>query len=368
MNGAARVLSPRWWVRRVVMALLWLAYLILLIQLAGWIYYAVGAGRNLESYGYPVGLFAPHPELDYVYTPGFTGRFNGAAYQDIEIRINQTGFRDDPFAPAPGERTRVAVLGDSVVFGAGVAEADRFTERLAAEPPPGMALEVLNLGVNSYTLSHYVSQARLEIMGLSPDLVLVGFTLNDNDPRSRAWPARQFQAAEAAPGDPGVVEQARQWAGRLAGARMLREARDRLRFALMNADEREAYHTKWMRRVVETWQDEAILARVRDELSQLKRLLEAQGTPYAMVLFPERNALARPGSFDVPRQTARRLMAALDMPVCDPFPRFAQAGNLAALFLPGDSVHFSPAGHALLRDGIAACMADGRIPPPRPRP
>jgi lysophospholipase L1-like esterase len=249
-----------------------------------------------------------------------------------------------------------------------VAEPDRFTERLQAEPPPGMTLEVLNLGVNSYTLSHYVSQAELEIMDLHPDLVLVGFTLNDNDPRSRSWPAHQFRDAEAAPSDPGMAEQARQWAGRLAGARMLREVRDRLQFALMNADEREAYHTKWMRRVVETWQDQAILERVRAELAHFKMLMQAQGTPYAMVLFPERNDLAKVGSFDVPRQTARRLMEELGMPVCDPFPRFAQAGDAAALFLPGDSVHFSPAGHRLLRDGIAACLADGRIPAPRNRP
>lgn len=368
VSTRARVLSPRWWVRRTMMALLWFAYVILLLQLAGWIYYAVGAGRNLESYGYPVGLFSPHPQLDYVYTPGFTGQFNGAQYQDITIRINETGFRDDPFAPVPGPRTRVVVLGDSVVFGAGVAETARFTERLEASPPAGMALEVLNLGVNSYTLSHYVSQAELEIMGLHPDLVLVGFTLNDNDPRSRAWPAHQYREAEAAPDEPGMVEHVRQWAGRLAGARMLREARDRLQFALMNADEREAYHTKWMRRVVETWQNPAILNRVREELSRFDALMQAQGTPYAMVLLPERNDVANAGSFDVPRQAASRLMTSLGMPVCDPFPMFAQAGDAATLFLPGDSVHFSPAGHGLLRDGIAACMADGRIPPPRARP
>ena len=350
------------------MALLWLVYLILLIQLAGWIYYAVGAGRNIESYGYPVGLFAPHPELDYVYTPGFAGRFNGAAYQDIEIRINETGFRDDPFASTPGARTRVAVLGDSVVFGAGVAEEHRFTERLAADPPPGLVLEVLNLGVNSYTLSHYVSLAELEIMGLQPDLVLVSFTLNDNDSRSRSWPAHQFEETEAAPEEPGVVEHVRQWAGRLAGARMLRDVRGRLQFAMMNADEREAYHTKWMRRVVETWQDQAILARVREELSRFKALMQAQGTPYAMVLLPERNDVAMPGGFDVPRQTARGLMEGLGLPVCDPFARFAEAEDAAALYLAGDSVHLSAVGHALLRDGIAECMADGRIPPPRRRP
>lgn len=209
----ARVLSPRWWIRRMTMALLWFVYLILLIQFAGWVYYALGTSRNLESYGYPVGLFAPHSQLDYTYTPGFTGRFNGALYQDIPIRINETGFRDDPFSAIPGELTRVVVLGDSVVFGAGVAETARFTERLQAEPPAGMALEVLNLGVNSYTLSHYVSQAELEILGLHPDLVLVGFTLNDNDPRSRAWPAQQFRQAEAAPADPGMVEHVRQWSG-----------------------------------------------------------------------------------------------------------------------------------------------------------
>ncbi|MBI3993442.1 MAG: SGNH/GDSL hydrolase family protein [Candidatus Lambdaproteobacteria bacterium] len=347
--------------RRLALILLWLVYLLVLIQLAGWIWFGLGIGRPIESYGYPVGLFAPHDKLDYFYTPHFQGHFNGGAYQDIPIRINGQGFRDDEFGPKSPGRKRLVVLGDSVVFGAGAREEQRFTELLQAEPPAGAApLEVLNLGVNSYTFGHYLALAEAGFLGLAPDAVLVGFTLNDNDPRSRAWPAEKAGRGEQAA--PGTEDRVRQWLSRLAGARLLRDVRTRLQFAVMNADEQEAYHTKWMRRVAASWQDAQTVARLRDELARFQALLLGQGRPFAVLLFPERNDVARPGAFNGARKAVLGLLEERGIAVCDPYDAFAAAPDAAALYLPQDSVHFSAAGHRLLGTLLAACIADGRVP------
>ena len=82
--------------------------------------------------------------------------------------------------PPPGEgpgRDRVAVLGDSFVFGSGVTQDEPVTRRLAALLGP--AFEVVNLGVPGYGTDQALLTLRRWGRRLSPDLVLVGFFWND---------------------------------------------------------------------------------------------------------------------------------------------------------------------------------------------
>lgn len=351
--------------RRLGLVLLWLAFVFGLLEFAGYVYFSLEVSRPIGDYGYPAQMFREHGELGYLYAPGFSGHFKGTGYDHIPIAINAHGFRDDPFGPRQPGRARVVVLGDSVVFGSGVAEEDRFTECLAREGPRlgvGAGPEVLNLGVNKYTFGHYLTLARLRFMGTGPDAVLVGLTLNDFAPMEEARPARRLQERrDSWLAKPAWLSGAQEWLGRTHAARLLDELETRVTHALMSADEREEYHTKWMRTVVAGWQDPGSLARFTAELDAFAAVMEDAGVPYGFVVLPELNTLTRPGEFSSPRRILTGLLRERGLPFCDGHDGFPSGPEAHALFLPHDGVHYTPAGHRALCAAVLECVARGHV-------
>ncbi len=102
----------------------------------------------------------------------------GSAPWENGLTTNAAGFRDAPHAEvkAPGAY-RIAVLGDSFVFGSGVAQDETLTRRLAAHLGPGF--EIVNLGVPGYGTDQELLTLRRWGRKLSPDLVLLAFFWND---------------------------------------------------------------------------------------------------------------------------------------------------------------------------------------------
>ncbi len=113
----------------------------------------------------PVLLYEPRP------------RFSRGA-----VRINSHGFRDREFTLAkPPGTTRIAVLGDSVVWGHGIRIEDTFPkqlEALLAERAVG-TWEVLNFGVSGYSLQQEVEQFLEHARKFDPDIVILGTSVND---------------------------------------------------------------------------------------------------------------------------------------------------------------------------------------------
>lgn len=112
----------------------------------------------------------------YEAVPHAAGRAWGA-----EVRINSAGFRDDEYSMAkPAGTTRIAVLGDSVMFGYKLDQTEIFSELLEERyRERDSPVEVLNLGISGYGTFQEV--ATLEAVGLAfhPDLVVVGYCIND---------------------------------------------------------------------------------------------------------------------------------------------------------------------------------------------
>jgi lysophospholipase L1-like esterase len=108
---------------------------------------------------------------------GFELRPDSFVASEVDYRINSQGFR----GPEPGTKKegvrRVAVFGDSIVFGYWVAEKDAFPAQLGAVLGP--RVDTLNLGVPGYNLDQEVENLRRRVGVLHPDIVLFGFCLND---------------------------------------------------------------------------------------------------------------------------------------------------------------------------------------------
>ncbi|HEX5854121.1 MAG TPA: hypothetical protein VFZ57_00760, partial [Thermoanaerobaculia bacterium] len=94
-----------------------------------------------------------------------------------DLTTNALGFRDVAHGEKAAGVTRVAVLGDSFVFGSGVKQDETLTRRLAALLGP--SFEVINLGVPGYGTDQELLTLSRFGPRLSPDIVLAGFFWND---------------------------------------------------------------------------------------------------------------------------------------------------------------------------------------------
>ncbi len=114
------------------------------------------------------------------------------------VEVNSLGFREREFAcPKPAGTFRVAVIGDSLTWGAGLAVEERYTDRLQAllrERNPGREVEVLNFGLAGCPTAVEAGILAHVAPIVEPDLVIVGFCANDTkfegsreSRESRAW-------------------------------------------------------------------------------------------------------------------------------------------------------------------------------------
>ncbi len=107
-----------------------------------------------------------------------------AKYGEHLYPINRWGFRHEDFPKEkPAGEFRVFVLGDSIVFGQGTAHGD-FSEALGKRlagyrRPDGRRWRVINTGVPSYTTCQELALLEGFIEPFSPDLVIVGYAMND---------------------------------------------------------------------------------------------------------------------------------------------------------------------------------------------
>jgi len=130
-------------------------------------------------FGYPdpreiVDLFRPDPRLFWTFRPGTVFDAEGP------VPINAGGFRGRmPADPRPAGLLRVAVMGDSVAFGA-AASWPEFLEEDLATALPGRPVEVLNFGVPGYTVIQGLRQYEDHAGGLAPDVVIVAYGWNDH--------------------------------------------------------------------------------------------------------------------------------------------------------------------------------------------
>lgn len=120
------------------------------------------------------------------------GEYAGRSYTwGHKVVVNRFGFREREFdVPKPPGTWRVMVLGDSLTWGAGLSIEQRYSnilEHLLQLRFPEHRIEVLNFGVSGgpTTLEKDIAQKYFDLVG--PDLVVLGFCINDPQPRRQDW-------------------------------------------------------------------------------------------------------------------------------------------------------------------------------------
>jgi len=121
------------------------------------------------------------PGLAYELAPG-----TRSTYLGLPIEVNSFGLRGPEITLAKPDGTfRVAALGDSLTFGYGILADESWPaalERALNEDPAALgasAVQVLNFGVSGYNASDEALVLRHKALAFEPDVVVVGYFLND---------------------------------------------------------------------------------------------------------------------------------------------------------------------------------------------
>jgi hypothetical protein len=121
---------------------------------------------------------SPHERIVFELIPDLDVVFMGS-----RVRTNAQGWRDEPhdLAKPPGT-IRIAGIGDSVMFGWGVAEGERYTNVLERElnrRHSDRRWEVMTFAAPGYNLVMELEVLRRYALAYDPDAVLYGFVAND---------------------------------------------------------------------------------------------------------------------------------------------------------------------------------------------
>lgn len=123
------------------------------------------------------GFHIGDPHLGWRGVSNFVGRFRSNLF-DAVVEHNAEGFRAaDPAFDGPSDRPRAVFLGDSFVWGWGVAQGESFTDLLQTSWQG--RTEVVNRGVNAYGTTQQLILLK-QLVETNPKTVTLLFCVNDS--------------------------------------------------------------------------------------------------------------------------------------------------------------------------------------------
>lgn len=250
----------------------------------------------------------------------------------VECRSNALGYRDDDHPePPPAGEFRIVCLGDSYLFGQGVHEEDRLSnrlEKLLNESPPGSDpaathYEVLNFGRSGFNTRQERLVYEHEASRFGPKLALVVMVDNDDVP----WmEERQFTAMQK----PSELERL---------------------FAPLGAQRKRRQ-----------WRADRRYTACVDDLELLKQRCDAEGVRLAAVIFPNK----RGETWKELARTIAEGAAPLDIPLLDLHEAmFAQHEDWELHVHPEDT-HPNNVAHQIAAEALATFLHERRLLTPLP--
>jgi len=297
------------------------------------------------------GLYMPHPRRGWALRPGWRDRTGGE-----KVRINQHGFRGLEIPPSHAPHAqRILFLGDSVTFGALVAEEDLFITHIRAtakQRHPNQSLTTINAAACAYSPWQEYDLFVTEGLQANPDRVVHVFCLNDVLEKYRLARFGGYSIGFE-PSTPARLE----WSGIYRAARMWRASM----LTPTHAELRRLRATYSVRTLLEGANTELLRRGWRSTLENMTKIVEAArsaGLEMVMVCAPHRDQLSdsepqRP----TPQEILAEFAARLEIPFLDLLPVFLENighpkpdGQVPQLFI--DELHFSPEGHRIAGDAI----------------
>ncbi|MEM8710515.1 MAG: SGNH/GDSL hydrolase family protein [Planctomycetota bacterium] len=295
------------------------------------------------------------PDIHVRHKPGFEGRWDSTWYS-----IDERGFRGEtkPLTFADDE-LRVICLGDSCTFGKGVLETDTWPRRLESmlRAEESRDAVVFNLGINGGHARVYRQILEENIDELKPNVILIGFNINDFPNTIREVDEKVFNQRKLR----SVIPQwLRDGMGRLA---LYRKARaiyyDQQKERDWKASEATAAKTAAAAKSGEPGSDpasEKVWALQRQYLTSIREMADAAGAEVYVFLFPYETQIYLDTFDRTPIETLSAVCEGLDMPFFDLTGRFREVARRPEapqrLFIEGDRYHPNAAGYRLVSEVV----------------
>ena len=254
---------------------------------------------------------------------GNAGDFIGRHAQGPAIQVNRLGFRDREIPAKQQDRYRIAVAGDSIAWGQGLAAHERFSDRLGELL--GARYEVFNFGQPG-AQDHMDQLAKS--LSTSPDFVLLQLYLT-------AFETEEMQRPRPHPLLPGPLDR------RLEPASMLYDLLGiqwtRLQQELGLVESYEQYLARNLRDP-NSPNSRAAFGLLRQFVGRARRT----GVPSGIVLFPATDAMGPNGSgypFTYLHERVSALCAEEQIPCLDLLPAFSKVNDPRTMWVSPFDAH-----------------------------
>jgi lysophospholipase L1-like esterase len=315
----------------------------------------------LRAFGYP-------PQSPFTYDPAIGMRYKPNERREMlyggkafaMLNTNEWGFRGPSFSreKAPGV-VRVLCLGDSFTLGWGVDEPQTYPRLLQTrldEACGAGRCEVLNLGQPDFNTVNELRMYREIGRTLAPDVVVLGYVLNDLQPET-TLPSQDGSAFDRALRDSAIAQAVRRNFFPSLGVRQPAHAAE-------NRERRKHYgiHHKEVLSEPDGEIGAPYWKVSLDALGELAAAVRADGVQFLLVVFPSRFQIGI-GEPDLlaPQRRLERAAQELGIARLDLFPEFDQAGDPA--YSEVDHEHPSALGYQLAAGRIAEELARLRFVP-----
>jgi lysophospholipase L1-like esterase len=264
------------------------------------------------------------------------------------VQVNALGLRDREIGPCEPADQRILFLGDSVTYGHGQAiEATFVREIERALPAHTGAVHVINAGIPGWSTRQELAFYREHGPELCPDLVLVGFVLNDVNELKRGLVEIGAERSLAA-------TRAITWlATRSAAFAFVKETYA----TALDPASREIGAVHDLVQRADAPEVQHAMDLVENDLQTLAVLVHERGARFGLVLFPFRFQLEGE-NLDAPQARLRSFAASNQIPVFDTIPVLRQHE-------PGDVLmdhdHFTALGHRVVGQAIADWIRRERL-------
>jgi lysophospholipase L1-like esterase len=283
-----------------------------------------------------------------------------------DVRLNARGFRDLETGPKRPHVFRIVLLGDSIVWGHGVDQTQRYGDLVAeALRRRGMAVETINLAVSGYGTDQELLLWEREGGRYCADLVLLG--LYENDVRENTLAAQgPYPKPYFRPSSDGVLMLQNVPVPRVPDLPPAPPARGprvwlqrHLRVGAALAFVRQAFRRPDASATARPEAPPGGVDLTAVLVGRLAASVGRDGSAFAVVVLPDVH--------DSPttREAATRSGVSPVLDLAAPFRRTASGGR--PLFYRFDGAHWTALGHAVAAESIAWWIASAALLPPSPR-
>ena len=270
------------------------------------------------------------------------------SWKGSHFGINSQGFRGPELKPGSTPKLfRVLCIGDSLTFGVGIEEPSSWPRQLEARLQGQLRehdVEVINLAVSGWSGAQYHEAWRRFGPTLVPDLVILGYSLNDLPGASGALSDDSFPERQSA----------ETIFTKLKPAALFRH----LRSESLHRDREENWkdlHAE-VTLALSSWRLNAA-ASTRAELAPFIEEIRSSGATPILLSFPHEFQLRSPGADRAPEGTLKMCCSGLKTPFLSMAPIYhdyilKESPGRAALFQRGTLCHPTKAGHEMIAESV----------------